>query len=161
MEKTYTAKLTVKAELTPDATAVWSKYNNTKKLWTTRSGYGLNTAVTVSLTGVDDDMFAGNAKVNAYYPEFNYSTAAGKSNMLLMGSENESGYSASFTFDSNTDTISGNKMHVTPVWFPDGEYSVKYVVYDIWTPAGMLTTTTYAIINIEGSMYDDYYTQRN
>lgn len=161
VEKTYSAKLTVKTELTPDATAVWSKYNNARKLWTTRSGYGLNTAVTVSLTGVDNDMFAGNAKVNAYYPEFNYSTAAGKSNMLLMGSENESGYSASFTFDSNTDTISGNKMHVTPVWFPDGEYSVKYVVYDIWTPAGMLTTTTYAIINIEGSMYDDYYTQRN
>lgn len=161
VEKTYSAKLTVKAELTPDATAVWSKYNTTKKLWTTRSGYGLNTAVTVSLTGVNSDMFAGNAKVNAYYPEFNYSTAAGKSNMLLMGSENERGYSASFSFDSNTDTISGNKMHVTPVWFPDGEYSVKYVVYDIWTPAGMLTTTTYAIINIEGSMYDDYYTQRN
>ena len=161
VEKTYTAKLTVKAELTPDATAVWSKYNNARKLWTTRSGYGLNTAVTVSLTGVDDDMFAGNAKVNAYYPEFNYSTSAGKSNMLLMGSENESGYSASFTFDANTDTISGNKMHVTPVWFPDGEYSVKYEVYDIWTPAGMLTSNTYAIINIEGSMYDDYYTQRN
>lgn len=161
VEKTYTAKLTVKAELTPDATAVWSKYNNTKKLWTTRSGYGLNTAVTVSLTGVDDDMFAGNAKVNAYYPEFNYSTATSKSNMLLLGSENESGYSASFTFDSNTDTISGNKMHVSPVWFPDGEYSVKYEVYDIWTPAGMLTSNTYAIINIEGSMYDDYYTQRN
>ena len=161
VEKTYSAKLTVKAELTPDATAVWSKYNNARKLWTTRSGYGLNTAVTVSLTGVDDDMFAGNAKVNAYYPEFNYSTAAGKSNMLLLGSENESGYSASFTFDSNTDTISGNKMHVTPVWFPDGEYSVKYEVYDIWTPAGMLTSNTYAIINIEGSMYDDYYTQRN
>ena len=161
VEKTYSAKLTVKAELTPDATAVWSKYNNTKKLWTTRSGYGLNTAVTVSLTGVDSDMFTGNAKVNAYYPEFNYSTGTNKSNMLLLGTENESGYSASFTFDANADTISGNKMHVTPVWFPDGEYSVKYVVYDIWTPAGMLTTTTYAIINIEGSMYDDYYTQRN
>ena len=161
VEKTYSAKLTVKAEITPDATAVWSKYNTTKKLWTTRSGYGLNTAVTVSLTGVELDMFAGNAKVNAYYPEFNYSTAANKSNMLLLGTENESGYSAFFTFDSNTDTISGNKMHVTPVWFPDGEYSVKYEVYDIWTPAGMLTSNTYAIINIEGSMYDDYYTQRS
>lgn len=161
VEKTYSARLTVKAELTPDATAVWSKYNNTKKLWTTRSGYGLNTAVTVSLTGVDDDMFAGNAKVNAYYPEFNYSISTNKSNALLLEDENESGYTADFTFDNNTDTISGNKMHVTPVWFPDGEYSVKYEVYDIWTPAGMLTANTYAIINIEGSLYDDYYTQRN
>lgn len=161
VEKTYSAKLTVKAELTPDATAVWSKYNSTKKLWTTRSGYGLNTAVTVSLTGVDDDMYAGNAKVNAYYPEFNYSTATNKSNMLLVEDENESGYTADFTFDANADTISGSAMHLTPVWFPNGEYSVKYEVYDIWTPAGMLTSNTYALINIEGSMYDDYYTQRN
>jgi len=161
VEKTYSAQLSVKAELSPDATAVWSKYNSTRKLWTTRSGYGLNTAVTVTLTGVDEDMFVGNSKVNSYYPEFNYSSAAAKSNMLLQNSENESGYSASFTFDANADTISGNKMHVTPVWFPDGEYTVKYEVYDIWTPAGMLTGTTYAIINIEGSLYDDYYTQRN
>ena len=161
VEKTYSAKLTVKVELRPDVTAIWSKYSHTKKLWTTRSGYGLNTAVTVSLTGVDDAMFAGNAKVNAYYPEFNYSAATNKSNMLVLENENESGYSAFFTFDCNTDTISNNKMHITPVWFPDGEYSVKYVVYDIWTPAGMLTSNTYAIINIEGSMYDDYYTQRN
>lgn len=106
-------------------------------------------------------MFVGNSKVNAYYPEFNYSNGTAKSNMLLQNSENESGYSASFTFDANADTISGNKMHITPVWFPDGEYTVKYEVYDLWTPAGMLTGTTYAIINIEGSLYDDYYTQRN
>ena len=49
----------------------------------------------------------------------------------------------------------------TPIWYPDGEYTVKYAVYDLWTPAGMLTGNTYALIRINGSMYDDYYTNRN
>lgn len=161
VKRTYDASLTTKAALSPDATAGWSKYNNTNQLWTTRSGYGFNTAVTVSLSGVPTDMFAGHAKVNAYYPEFGYTSAQDKSSMLRMESENTGGYTAEFTFASNTDTISKNKMHVTPVWFPDGAYSVKYEVYDVWTPSGVLTAGTYAIINIEGSMYDDYYTQRN
>lgn len=161
MKRTYDASLTTKATLSPDATASWSKYNSTNQLWTTRSGYGFNTAVTVSLSGVPTDMFAGHAKVNAYYPEFGYTSAQDKSSMLRMESENTGGYTAEFTFASNTDTISKNKMHVTPVWFPDGAYSVKYEVYDVWTPSGVLTAGTYAIINIEGSMYDDYYTQRN
>ena len=161
VQKTYSARLTVKATLTPDKTSVWSKYDSARKLWYTRSGYGINTVVNVSLDDVDEDMFAGNAKVNAYYPEFNYSTAATKSSMLRCEDEDENGYYAEFAFEKNMDTISEDKMHVTPVWFPDGEYSVKYEIYDLWTPAGVLTANTYAIINIEGSMYDDYYTQRN
>ncbi len=160
-KKTYSAKLTVQRELVPDSTAVWFRYNPAKKLWTTRSGYGLNGHVSVFLTGVDKNMFAGSAKVNAYYPEFNYSTATGKTNRLLMVSESPEGYSAYFTFDKNNNTISGRQMHLTPIWYPDGEYSIKYSVYDLWTPAGMLTSTTYAMVGIEGSMYDDYYTQRN
>ncbi len=159
VKKTYTAKLTTTAKLTPDETAVWKE--QTASGWTTRSGYGLNTAVTVSLTGVSSDMFAGNAKVNAYYPEFNYTNAADKSNMLLREDENTSGYSASYTFDVDADSISGGKMHKTPIWFPNGEYSVKYEFYDLWTPAGMLTANDYAVIGIEGSLYDDYYTSRN
>ncbi len=158
VKKTYSAKLTTTATLTPDSTAVWKQ--QTASGWKTRSGYGLNTAVTVSLTGVPADMFAGNAKVNAYYPEFNYSTSGTKSNMLLRASENAGGYSASYTFDTDADSISGGKMHKTPIWFPDGDYSVKYEFYDLWTPAGMLTANNYAVIGIEGSMYDDYYTNR-
>ncbi len=152
------SKIYSTAVLTPDSTAVWKQ--QTASGWKTRSGYGLNTAVTVSLTGVPADMFAGNAKVNAYYPEFNYSTSDTKSNMLLRASENAGGYSASYTFDTDADSISGGKMHKTPIWFPDGDYSVKYEFYDLWTPAGMLTANNYAVIGIEGSMYDDYYTNR-
>ena len=162
-EKEYSAELTVSAKLKPDDTAVWKQYNSSRDQWTTRSGYGLNTEVEVELSDVDDTMYAGNAKVNAYYSEFNYSTAENRSNMLLLTDENaeEDEYTASFTFDMDTDSISGGKMHKTPIWYPDGEYTVKYAVYDLWTPAGMLTGNTYALIHINGSMYDDYYTNRN
>ena len=156
----YTAKLICNAKLTPDETAVWKKQDSTGR-WTTRSGYGLNTEVNVSHTEIRSDMITGSAKVNAYYPEFNYSTSATLSNMLQCVAEYLSSYAAKFNFAVNSDTVSGNRMHKTPVWFPDGEYSVKYEIYDIWTPAGMLTANTYAIINIEGSMYDDYYTNRS
>ena len=161
--KEYSAELTVSAKLKPDDTAVWKQYNSSRDQWTTRSGYGLNTEVSVELSDVDDAMYAGNAKVNAYYSEFNYSTAENRSNMLLLTDENadDDEYTASFTFDSDTDSISGGKMHKTPIWYPDGEYTVKYAVYDLWTPAGMLTGNTYALIRINGSMYDDYYTNRN
>ncbi len=158
VKKTYEAKLTTSANVTPDSTAVWKEEDSGK--WTTRSGYGLNTSVSVSLTGIPSTMFTGNAKVNSYYPEFNYSTSANSSNMLLRESEDTDGYSATFTFPADGDSISGGKMHKTPIWFPDGEYSIKYEVYDLWTPSGVLTASTYAIIDIKGSMYDDYYTNR-
>ena len=109
---------------------VWKQYNSSRDQWTTRSGYGLNTEVSVELSDVDDTMYAGNAKVNAYYSEFNYSTAENRSNMLLLADEDadEDEYTAFFTFDSDTDSISGGKMHKTPIWYPDGEYTVKYAV---------------------------------
>ncbi len=161
VKNTYTAQLHTTTTLTPDATAVYKVQNPSTGAWTTRSGYGLNTEVTVELNGIDSTMFAGNAKVNAYYPEFNYTTSAAKSNMLDRMSENPDGYSANYALPIDTDSISGSRMHKTPIWYPDGEYSVKFEVHDLWTPAGVLTATDYAVINIKGSMYDDYYTQRN
>jgi len=161
VKNTYTAQLHTTATLTPDATAVYKVQNPSTGAWTTRSGYGLNTEVNVELNGTDSTMFAGNAKVNAYYPEFNYTTSAAKSNMLDRMSENFNGYSANYALPIDTDSISGSRMHKTPIWYPDGEYSIKFEVYDLWTPAGVLTATDYAVINIKGSMYDDYYTQRN
>ena len=162
VKKNYSVRLDVSATLTPDATAVWSEYNSAKRQWTTRSGYGLNTELEASLSGIPSDMWVGNAKVNAYYSEFNYSTSTDKSDMLDRTRESgTSTYSATFEFNPDADSISGGRMHKTPIWYPDGDYSVKYYVYDLWTPAGMLTGYTYATIGIEGSLYDDYYTQRS
>ncbi len=161
VRKTYTAKLTLSATLSPDITAVWKEYDSANGVYKTRSGYGLNTEVHVKLTGIPADMYTGHAKATAFYPEFNYGTGASQTDSLELHTETTSGsYTADLVFKSNPYSVSGNRMHFTPMWFPDGEYKINYDCFDIWTPAGMLTGTTGAKVIISGSMYDDHYTQR-
>jgi len=48
--------------------------------------------------------------------------------------------------------------HFTPVWVRDGDYPVKVVATDCWTPAGMLTASNVIdTCSINGSLYSDYY----
>ena len=115
VRKTYTAKLVMSASLVPDATAGYRKQSG--GIWTTRSGYGLNTEVTVSVNGTTET--AGLLKVDTFYPEHNYSTATNKSDRLEL-------VSGKYVFKSNDNTVSGSRMHTTPLWFPDKAYAVKY-----------------------------------
>ena len=147
VRKTYTAKLVMSASLVPDATAGYRKQSG--GIWTTRSGYGLNTEVTVSVSGTTET--AGLLKVDTFYPEHNYSTATNKSDRLEL-------VSGKYVFKSNDNTVSGSRMHTTPLWFPDKAYAVKYYAYDLWCPGGMLYGYTNAYVNIDGDMYDDLYT---
>jgi len=148
VRKTYTAKLVMSASLVPDATAGYRKQSG--GIWTTRSGYGLNTEVSVTVNGGGSDI-AGTLKVDSFYPEHNYSTATNKSDRLeLVGGK--------YVFKSNGNTVSGSRMHTTPLWFPDKAYAVKYYAYDLWCPGGMLYGYTNAYVNIDGDMYDDLYT---
>ena len=149
VRKTYTAKLTLSAKLIPDASAGYRKESGGK--WTTRSGYGLNTEVSVGLSATNSAMVVGDTKVNVYYPEHNYSTNASSSDMLELSG-------GKYVFKVNDGSLNGSRYHATPLWFPDGSYSLKYHVYDKWCPAGMLTGYTYASVTIDGSMYDDLYT---
>ena len=147
VKKTYTAKLVMSASLVPDASAGYRKQSG--GIWTTRSGYGLNTEVTVSVSGTTTT--AGTLKVDTFYPEHNYSTATNKSDRLEL-------VSGKYVFKSNGSTVSGSRMHTTPLWFPDKAYAVKYYAYDLWCPGGMLYGYTNAYVNIDGDMYDDLYT---
>jgi hypothetical protein len=156
--KTYSVSLAAHASLEPDSTAGYRSYSSVTGLWTTRSGYGLTTQLTVSIDNVDDAV-VGSAKADAYYPEFKYSVDADRSSNLLLDSMDLSSgkLKHTFVFAPNLSTISGNRMHMTPIWFPDGKYTVHYQIYDIWTPGGELTASENATIYIDGNMYDDSY----
>ena len=52
------------------------------------------------------------------------------------------------------------RTHYTPLWFPDGDYTVHIVLSDIWTPTGMLSVSANAALVIDGNMYDDWYIGR-
>ena len=51
-------------------------------------------------------------------------------------------------------------MHFTPVWYPDNTYTIYTYVIDAWTPSGMLSINLSDSIQIQGSLYDDWYSKR-
>ncbi len=148
VKKTYTASLDMTASLIPNENAGYRE--KISGIWTTRSGYGVDTEVTVDVDSDFEDV-EGTLKVDTFYPEHNYSTTAKKSDRLeLVGDE--------YVFKKNSSSVNASRMHGIPLWFPDGAYAVKYYAYDLWCPAGMLTGYTNAHVNISGDMYDDLYT---
>lgn len=150
VRKTYTAKLNLSAVLYPDETAGYRKQNGST--WTTRSGYGLDTEVAANVnTNAASSATVGTLKVDIFYPEHNYSTSNNKSDRLEL-------VNGKYVLKPLSSSVSSNRMHATPLWFPDKAYSVKYYAYDIWCPAGMLSGYTNAGVMISGDMYDDLYT---
>ncbi len=148
VKKTYTASLNMTASLIPNENAGYRE--KISGIWTTRSGYGVDTEVTVDVDSDFEDM-EGTLKVDTFYPEHNYSTAAKKSDRLELGG-------GKYVFKKNSSSVNASRMHGIPLWFPDGVYAVKYYAYDLWCPVGMLTGYTNAFVNIAGDMYDDLYT---
>ena len=135
--------------LIPDETAGYRE--EIGGVWVTRSGYGVDTETEVTVESDSGDV-VGTLKVDTFYPEHGYSTAASKSDRL----EKVGGV---YVFRPLASSVSGARMHTIPLWFPDRPYSVKYIAYDVWCPAGMLSGKSHARVNIDGDMYDDLYTQ--
>lgn len=67
------------------------------------------------------------------------------------------GYSASFKLKSNKYSTYNQRVHFTPIWYPDGTYNVYSQVIDTWTPDGMLSINLNDYVNIKGSLYDDWH----
>ncbi len=148
VKKTYNAVLDMTAKLYPNANAGYKV--ETAGIWTTRSGYGVDMEVTVTVDSLSAEI-TGTAKVDSYYPEHNYSAANNQSDRLEL-------VSGKYVFRENGTSVNNARMHGIPLWFPDGAYGVKYYAYDVWCPAGMLSGYTNAYVNISGDMYDDLYT---
>ena len=90
-------------------------------------------------------------RAEAFFPEFKYSTAQNSFRTL----EKASG---KWQFEQNEYADGKERMHFTPIWFPDGNYSVAIVATDVWTPAGMIESRRNSnVIAITESVYDDWY----
>lgn len=61
-----------------------------------------------------------------------------------------------YEFKVNEFSHFGQRVHFTPLWYPDTRYEVAVVLFDMWTPAGQLYVTTDDYVNIVGDMYDDW-----
>lgn len=49
------------------------------------------------------------------------------------------------------------RTHFTPIWYPDGAYTVNTWVIDCWTPVGMLSVNLNDTLTISGNLWDDWH----
>ncbi len=124
--------------------------------WIMKSGYGFSIKIyrcATMLSGYEYapySAYTGIQYAYATFPEYGYSSATGKCRTLEIG-----GNGTYWEFRQNG---SYEKVHFTPLWYPDGNYTVKSTKRDMWTPSGMLSASVVTnAIKISGSAYDDWF----
>lgn len=119
---------------------------------TIRSGYGINLNVSASLnSNAPASSITGVQNVISYYPEFNYQTYSRIFDLI------SGGLSANFQLKKNKYSTYNSRVHFTPIWYPNGTYSVYAKASDAWTPDGMLSVNINDFVNIKGTIYDDWH----
>ena len=127
-----------------------------------KSGYGISVmdcSIMTSVTNYETPSYGTGFTVPQYayslFPEYNYQNASGKITTMKTKAEN---YMSHWVFPKIGDV---DNVHYTPVWYPDGKYSVVIVQSDAWTPMGMLSCKdVISNITLSGNMYDDWYIGR-
>lgn len=139
--------------VTPDSNSN-STYKNGS--WTMKSGYGFWLEARNAVYAVSGYLIpVGNAYtmpqfLYATYPEFSYAFGPDRCTTLTPSG------SCWYFSDPNSP-----QYHYTPIYFPDGQYVVKIVKSDMWTPAGMIiAVSTSNPITIQDSAYDDWFVGR-
>lgn len=142
----YTASLSANMNIQPDNKVP------TALLKTMKSGYGINLNVSTKLiSNAPSSSITGAQNVVSDYPEFNYENYNRVLDLI------SGGYSASFKLKNNKYSTYNQRVHFTPIWYPDGTYTACAEVIDAWTPDGMLSINLNDYVNIKGSLYDDWH----
>ena len=142
----YSASMTATTRIEPDEKVPTAAGN------TMKSGYGVSNTVTATVsTSAPMSHYTYGQTAVSYFPEFNYPTYWRLLDRL------SSGRTARFQFAENIYSTYKQRVHFSPVWFPDGSYTVNTHVMDIWTPAGMLCANLTDSVTISGSLYDDWH----
>ncbi|MDD4494992.1 MAG: hypothetical protein PHV32_11735 [Eubacteriales bacterium] len=125
--------------------------------WTMKSGYGVSLKAYNALLPVfglripSSLAYTSVQYAYAVFPEYEYLSLYGRYRTL-----EKSGSYWYFRQNGNYGNI-----HFTPLWYPDGSYTVKVFKSDCWTPSGMITAASVTnTITISGSAYDDWYVGR-
>ena len=145
----------VRPSIVPDEGSPSAEYVN--GYWQMRSGYGfyLNykpTIVSVSgYTMPNASAYTAVQQAYATFPEYKYSLATDYFRTLQKSD-------VTWMFAPNPYADGNERLHFTPLWYPNGSYIVSVTATDVWTPAGMISTTRNSnVVRIVDSAYDDWY----
>ena len=146
----YSASLTGNMTLMPDDIVPTAQGKRMK------SGYGVKTDVSATLsTNAPSGHYTYTQTAFSVFPEFQYKT------YLRLLERTSGGRNPKFTFKVNEFSTLNRKVHFSPVWFPDrAQYTIYTQVWDTWTPDGMLSVNVNDTVSIDGSLFDDWYTNR-
>lgn len=138
----YSASLTAAMSIKCDSK------NPTASGRTMKSGYGINQIVTGSISSNQSSAVTQPQNAVSYFPEFAYETYW----RLLerMGS-------GRFEFQKNYYSTYKNRTHFSPIWMPDGAYTVNTWLIDGWTPDGMLSANLTDSLTIRGNLWQDWH----
>ena len=98
-----------------------------------KSGYGINEVVTARVSSSQRSATTALQNAVSYFPEFNYDSF-----WRLLDRVSISSSSSRLEFQTNEYSTYNRRTHFTPIWYPDGAYTVNTWVIDCWTPVGML-----------------------
>ncbi len=143
---TYQATLTINSSITPD-TRVPTASGTTMK---SGYGYNINIAAEVTSTAVNNAYTQAQTAVS-YFPEFGYQ------NYCRVLDKNILSNRSAFQFKPNRYSTYSSCSHFTPIWYPDGNYTAFTQVYDVWTPAGMITANVTDSLIIDGNLFSDWH----
>lgn len=141
----YSASLSATMDLTTDAKSP------TATATTIKSGYGVNISVNASASTGQSSATTPPQTAVSYFPEFYYKT------YWRLLDRTRSGYHAGFEFRNNHYSTYNRRTHFTPVWMPNGTYTVYTYLLDCWTPDGMLSVNLTDSVQISGDLWDDWH----
>lgn len=139
----YYASLSASMKLSPDS-KVPTFIGDTMK-----SGYGVIADVDSSTnTNAPSSHITYAQNVITYFPEFDYDTYWRVLDRIGYGN---------FKFEENKYSTYNSRVHFSPIWYPDGKYTVYAELIDLWTPDGMLRINLNDHVNIQGNLYEDWH----
>jgi len=141
----YSARLSADMRITNDSK------NPTGNGSTFKSGYGINQLVNVNISSNQSSAITYPQNAVSYFPEFRYETYWRLLDKTFNGS------SPKFEFKKNNYSTYKNRTHFTPIWMPDGAYTVNTWLIDAWTPDGMLSMNLTDSLTIRGNLWQDWH----
>lgn len=147
----YTAQESARTGHTVLTTIHSNSCESTATATTIKSGYGVNISVNASASTGQSSATTPPQTAVSYFPEFYYKT------YWRLLDRTRSGYHAGFEFRNNHYSTYNRRTHFTPVWMPNGTYTVYTYLLDCWTPDGMLSVNLTDSVQISGDLWDDWH----
>lgn len=152
--KNFYARLTTTFAILPDERIAYAD-----KPHTMESGFGFSMQCTTALmTNYDrPDKLVGTQMVWVRYPESAYGQLSAWQDVrdsLTVKTGNPGETEITWQFTVNPYSVSGSRLHYTPLWYPDGAYIAWAQAFYAWSPAGQIYDHKTDTLTISGDMYD-------